>query len=129
MTPVKSQNGLSIIELLVALAISTILILGVTQVFLENKRTQAFQQQQNNNQENARFAEIILDEYLGKAGYRRAPDDVLENAFPAAAAASGCSAFTAGSSRAIGRRERMLLLPGKHPRLSESLAGPTKLYT
>lgn len=98
MTPVKSQNGLSIIELLVALAISTILILGVTQVFLDNKRTQAFQQQQNNNQENARFAEIILDEYLGKAGYRRAPDDVLENAFPAAAAASGCSAFTAGSS-------------------------------
>lgn len=98
MTTIKPQSGLSIIELLVALAISSILILGVTQIFIDNKRTQSFQQQQNGNQENARFAEIILNEYLGKAGYRRAPDDVLENAFPAAAAASGCNAFDAGSS-------------------------------
>ena len=97
-TKIIQQRGLSLVELLVALVISTILILGVTQVFIDNKRSQSFQQQQTGNQESARFAEIILNEYLGKAGYRRAPDDVLENAFPATPAAAPCSAFAAGSS-------------------------------
>tara|TARA_R110000751_G_scaffold57786_3_gene122448 strand:- start:5875 stop:6729 length:855 start_codon:yes stop_codon:yes gene_type:complete len=92
------QRGISLIELLVALLISSILILGVTQIFIDNKRTEVFQQQQTGNQESARFSEIILNEYLGKAGYRRAPDDVLENAFPFAAASSGCASFTEGSA-------------------------------
>lgn len=92
------QRGLSLIELMIALAISSLLILGITQIFIDNKRNYVFQRSQVNLQENARYAELLLNEYLAKAGYRRAPDDYPEFAFPAAASNTDCQAFTAGSS-------------------------------
>jgi type IV pilus assembly protein PilW len=91
------QRGLSMVELLVALAISSFLILGITQVYIGNKRNYVFQQSQANNQENTRFAEYTLNTWLNKAGYRRAPDQFIEYAFPAAAASSDCKAFDQGS--------------------------------
>lgn len=94
---VKRQQGLSIIELMIALAISSLLILGITQIFIDNKRSYLFQRSQINIQENARYAELILNEYLAKAGYRRAPDDLPEHTFPATASSNDCLAFTAGS--------------------------------
>lgn len=96
--PLKRQQGLSIIELMIALAISSLLILGITQIFIDNKRNYVFQRSQVNLQENARYAELLLNEYLAKAGYRRAPDDHPEFAFPAAASNGDCQAFTSGSS-------------------------------
>ena len=39
----QRQNGLSMIELLISLAISSFLILGITQVYIDNKRNQVFQ--------------------------------------------------------------------------------------
>ncbi len=42
----RRQSGLSMIELLVALAISSFLILGITQIYLDNKRNYLFQQGQ-----------------------------------------------------------------------------------
>lgn len=77
------QQGLSMIELLVALAISSFLILGITQVYIDNKRNYVFQQGQAGNLDNSRFAVLMLDEVLSKAGYRRAPDQGMEDAFPA----------------------------------------------
>jgi type IV pilus assembly protein PilW len=49
------QNGLSLIELMVAMVIGLFLILGVTQIFISNQRTYLFQQAQMGNQENGRF--------------------------------------------------------------------------
>lgn len=92
------QKGLSLIELMIALAIGSLLILGITQIFIDNKRNYLFQRSQVNVLENGRYAELLLNEYLAKAGYRRAPDDYPEHAFPAKAADSDCLAFTAGSS-------------------------------
>ena len=92
------QNGLSIIELMIALAISSLLILGITQIFIDNKKSYVFQRSQVNLQENARYAELLFNSYLAKAGYRRAPDDNPEFAFPAAPSNTDCQAFTAGSS-------------------------------
>src|SRR5690554_8177593 len=77
------QRGLSMIELLVALAISSFLILGITQVYIDNKRNYVFQQSQAGNLENSRFAVLMLDELLSKAGYRRVPDQDMSDAFPA----------------------------------------------
>lgn len=77
------QRGLSMVELLVALAISSFLILGITQVYIDNKRNYVFQQSQAGNLENSRFAVLMLDELLSKAGYRRAPDQEMIDAFPA----------------------------------------------
>lgn len=90
------QRGLSMIELLVALAISSFLILGITQVYIDNKRNYVFQQSQAGNLENSRFAVLMLDDLLSKAGYRRAPDQEMLDAFPSSAVLSDhCAAFPA----------------------------------
>lgn len=96
MNNMKRQVGLSMVELLVALAISSLLILGITQVYIDNKRSYAFQQNQTGNLENSRFAALTINHYLGKAGYRRNPSTLLETVFPSRAAADGCQAFDAG---------------------------------
>jgi len=96
MNSIKRQIGLSMIELLIALAISSFLILGITQVFLDNKRNYVFQQNQAGNLENSRFAALIISDYLSKAGYRRKPSTLLDTVFPDRSAADGCLAFNAG---------------------------------
>lgn len=76
-----SQRGLSIIELLIALAISSLLILGVTQIYVDNKSNFFFQQAQSDNNENARYTLLILEEELRRVGYRIRPDDEFTSAF------------------------------------------------
>lgn len=94
------QQGLSMIELLVALAISSFLILGITQVYIDNKRTYVFQQSQAGNSEASRFAVLMLDELLSKAGYRRAPDQEMADAFPEMSTmlSTHCATFPAESA-------------------------------
>ncbi|MGE8500106.1 MAG: PilW family protein [Pseudomonas sp.] len=98
MTSMKQQAGLSMIELMITLAISSFLILGITQVYVDNKRNQLFQQTQATNLENGRFATLLLNDYLGRAGYRRAPSQLLETAFPQRSASGDCLQFSTGSS-------------------------------
>ncbi|UVE18496.1 PilW family protein [Pseudomonas sp. LS44] len=92
----KSQFGLSLIELMVAMAISSFLIIGVTQIYIDNKKSYSFQQNLAENQEGSRFASLFLQQELGRAGYRRRPDESIEGAFPAATV-SGCT-FSAGET-------------------------------
>jgi type IV pilus assembly protein PilW len=67
------QQGLSLIELMVAMVIGCFLILGVTQIFINNQKSYLFQQGQVGNQENGRFALTLLSQELLKAGYRSDP--------------------------------------------------------
>lgn len=67
------QKGLSLIELMVAMLIGLILMLGVTQIFINNQRSYLFQQGQMGNQENGRFTLAVLSQELLKAGYRSDP--------------------------------------------------------
>lgn len=90
------QMGISMIELLVAMLISSFLILGVTQVYLDNRSNTLFQQNQAGNIENARFSVLILEQELAKAGYRRSPDHSMEYAFPAENAGDRCGVLEAG---------------------------------
>ncbi|ESQ98513.1 pilus assembly protein PilW [Stutzerimonas chloritidismutans AW-1] len=92
----KYTFGLSMVELLIALAISSFLVLGITQVYIDNKRNYAYQQNQAVNIENSRFAALVINDYLGKAGYRRSPSALLETVFPALTASGDCLAFNAG---------------------------------
>lgn len=87
----RRQRGLSMIELLVALALSSFLILGVTQVYIDNKRSYLFQQSQMLNLDSARFADLMLGDLLGKAGYQRAPR--LEDWPTGNLLSSECSSF------------------------------------
>ncbi len=89
------QHGISMIEVMVSLLISSFLILGITQVYLDNKENNLFQQSQGGNIENARFSIILLEQTLSRTGYRRMPDQPLETAFPTAAS-SDCGILSAG---------------------------------
>lgn len=93
----KMQKGLSMVELLVALAISSFLILGISQIYIDNKRNYLFQQGQAGNQENSRFVLMLLQQQLNKTAYRRLHDDNMENAFKSATF-NGCRAFVAGET-------------------------------
>ncbi|CAH0282390.1 hypothetical protein SRABI70_03801 [Pseudomonas sp. Bi70] len=97
MSKLNNQYGLSMVELLIALAISSFLILGITQVYIDNQRHYIFQQSQSGNLDSGRFAALLLDQYISKAGYRRTPSSLQEMAFPERTASGGCMAFTAGA--------------------------------
>lgn len=97
MTYAIRQVGLSIVELMIALALSSFLILGATQIYIDNKRNYLFQQGQSDNLENGRFALMMLERQLAKAGYRRRADDAPEFAFPAGTFGSNC-VFTEGQT-------------------------------
>lgn len=94
----RKERGISLIELMVTMLISSFLVLGIAQLYVDNQRSYVFQQSQAGNQENARFAGFIFNEYLGRAGYRRSPDQTMEEAFPAVASSDDCEAFDAGGS-------------------------------
>lgn len=89
------QTGLSMIELLIALAISSFLIIGITQIYIDNKRNYGFQQSQGEIQEANRFISLLLDTYLNKAGYSREPYVIDEEIFKAASP-DLCSPFKDG---------------------------------
>lgn len=90
----RQQQGLSLIELMVAMLIGTFLILGITEIFINNQKSYLFQQSQVSNQENGRFALALLSRELEKAGYRSLPIDPI----PAnSGTVTGCS-FAAGAS-------------------------------
>jgi len=72
-----AQRGISLIELMIAMLIGSILILGITEIFINNQRSYLFQQSQVGNQENGRFTLAVLEQELSKAGYRSYPSRVL----------------------------------------------------
>lgn len=62
-------HGLSLIELMVALAVSAIMLLGVTTVYTASQRTYQISSEMAELQENARFALHTLTTEIRKAGY------------------------------------------------------------
>jgi type IV pilus assembly protein PilW len=95
-----NQRGLSLIELMVAMLISTFMILGATQVYIDNQRTYQFQQGQSSNQNLGRMIQLLLEQQLARTGYRAEPllTTSLSSAFPALASSNGCPAFSAGQT-------------------------------
>lgn len=64
----RSQNGLSLIELMIAIGLSMILSLGVIQIFSSSKQTSRVQDSLARLQENARFALDLLAHDIRMAG-------------------------------------------------------------
>ncbi len=77
------QRGLSLVELLVALAIGSFLMLTSAQVVIDNKLSYLFQRAQADNQNNARFTMQWLDRQLARTGFKRRPEQTMAAAFPA----------------------------------------------
>jgi len=66
--PKHKQNGLSLIELMIAIGLSMILTLGVIQIFMSSKQTSRVQDSLARLQENARFALDLLAHDIRMAG-------------------------------------------------------------
>jgi len=65
----KTQLGLTLIELMIALVISSILMLGVSSIYVSSKRGYKIQDNMARQQENGRFSLEILLHDLRMAGY------------------------------------------------------------
>lgn len=63
------QGGLTLVEIMVALAIGSLLIAGVIQIFASNKATYRLQEGMGRLQENARFALDFMTRDIRQAGY------------------------------------------------------------
>lgn len=102
----RFQGGLSLVELMIALVLSSFLVLGITQVYLDNQRTYLFQQGQVQNQENRRFVSQFLQQELSRAGYRRNPlGQDMEAAFSGTSGGvvKGCSFAPGQAVQYVGR--------------------------
>ncbi|MFV3387425.1 PilW family protein [Pseudomonas sp. NY15364] len=64
------QRGLSLIELMIAMALSLLLMLGVLQIFLSSKQTYAANSALSRVQESGRFAMDFITYDLRNAGYK-----------------------------------------------------------
>lgn len=64
------QQGLSLVELMIAITLSLLLILGVTQIFLSSKQTYSTNNGLSRVQENGRFAIEFLTQDIRNTGYK-----------------------------------------------------------
>lgn len=91
-----SEAGVSLIELMIAILVSTLLLAGVIQVMLSKKDSYNFQQAQAKVQESARFSVLFLDDILEKTGYRQQAQASMMNVFRYAPASADCAGFNTG---------------------------------
>lgn len=68
-TTQHKQRGLTLVEIMVALTISSLLVAGVIQIFASNKSTYRLQEGLGRMQENARFALDFMSRDIRQAGY------------------------------------------------------------
>ena len=71
MTPPTKQQGLSLVELMIAMVIGLILMAGISQVLLSGKRSFNTQSGTGTLQENGRFAMYYLQRDIRMAGFPR----------------------------------------------------------
>ena len=65
----RQQSGLTLVELMIAMAISLIVIAGVIEIYISNKRTYNTQAALSQIQEDGRFANIFIQKNLRLGGY------------------------------------------------------------
>lgn len=70
------QQGLTLMELMIAMLIGVLLLLGITSMFMSNKRVYKEQEYMSRLQENARFALDILLYDIRMAGYTGCSEDI-----------------------------------------------------
>jgi type IV pilus assembly protein PilW len=101
----RGQKGFSLIEMMIALTVGTFLVLGVSQIYINNKRSFLFQQGQTGNRNNAQLTLQVLDRQLARTGFRAdiRYQSTLQVAFPSVGAVAdtdgiSCPAFAAGTT-------------------------------
>ena len=67
--PNRRQQGLTLVEIMVALTVSLVLMAGIIQIFIGNKQTFRLQEGLARMQENARFSLDFMSRDIRQAGY------------------------------------------------------------
>lgn len=78
----RTQRGVSLVELMVAMTIGLFILLLISVVYIEGARNLRFRQGQGENLANSRYALHTLSTQFAKAGYRRDPSQDVFQAFP-----------------------------------------------
>ncbi len=71
----KNHQGLTLIELMIALVISVGLVLAVTKIFIQAKKTYQVQHALSDVTSNASYANYVLEKLVRVTGYRKLPTD------------------------------------------------------
>lgn len=69
------QKGFSLIELLIAIAISMVAMVAVTEVYVSSKANSRVQEMQNRLSEDGRFGNAMMQRVISQAGYRETPSN------------------------------------------------------
>ncbi|MFB9886622.1 PilW family protein [Balneatrix alpica] len=77
------QRGLSLVELMIAMTIGLLLMLGVLEVLLSGRQTYMQTRALANLQESARFSQLFISDQLRHAGFNEDPIQSMSTAFPA----------------------------------------------
>lgn len=75
----KKNLGFSIVELLIAVAISFVAVLAASEAYISSKQTNRIQSMQSRLTEDGRFALSMLQRTISQAGYRSSPLTSLAN--------------------------------------------------
>jgi type IV pilus assembly protein PilW len=102
----KTQRGLSLIELLVAIAIGAVLIFGATQAYVDSRNAYAVNESVARLQENARFAMSVLEPDIRMSnfwGLQKGADTISNKAkkTDTQAAFAGVAATTCGNNYGV----------------------------
>lgn len=76
--PLRHQQGLTLVEIMIAITISLLLLAGVMQIFLGSKSSYNLQNGLGRLQENGRYAMDILDRNIGMAGLSSNPNSPID---------------------------------------------------
>jgi type IV pilus assembly protein PilW len=68
--PINYKKGFSLIEIMIALTLSSVIIAGVAQVYLSTKRTYSTTSELSGLQENGRFAMLFLNKDIRMGGFQ-----------------------------------------------------------
>ena len=77
--PNKKNKGFTLVELMIAIAVSSILMLGVSQIFSSSKRTYKLNTELARTQENIRYAVEEMAKDIRMAGYTGCRSNTLSN--------------------------------------------------
>ena len=96
----RAEAGLSLVEIMVAMAVGLIVVLIATTIYLQGASSFNFRVGQSENLGNSRYALGTMAEAFAKAGYRRDPMQEMDAAFPADSArhSNGCQFTQAGQA-------------------------------
>lgn len=92
-----TEQGFSLVELMVAMVVALVLLAGILQILLSNR--ESFQAQQTTAQldENARLVTFVIENSVAHAGYYTNFEAVQATIFPAASAGNLSAALGAGA--------------------------------